>query len=154
MALTGDERTAAARAEDDREPLQAVLRRKYFRKDRRPRSRADRARATFEEGGEIKVVAFRARLDGAARRAEGSIGGMSEGKFRDFAETASDWFWGNRSRTTNSPLLTENAFWVHTGGRSNRHGVLGITLSTFETEPEEVGGFVRATLDSRKGPFP
>ena len=47
----------------------------------------------------------------------------SEGKFRDYAETASDWFWeiGPDYKFT---LLTENAFGSH-GADRNRHGVLG-----------------------------
>ena len=47
----------------------------------------------------------------------------SEEKFRDYAETASDWFWeiGPDYKFT---LLTENAFGSRPGG-SNRHGVLG-----------------------------
>ena len=47
----------------------------------------------------------------------------SEAKFRDYAETASDWFWeiGPDYKFT---LLTENAFGSRRG-RSNRHGVLG-----------------------------
>ena len=47
----------------------------------------------------------------------------SEAKFRDYAETASDWFWeiGPDYKFT---LLTENAFGSRPG-RSNRHGVLG-----------------------------
>ena len=47
----------------------------------------------------------------------------SEAKFRDYAETASDWFWeiGPDYKFT---LLTENAFGSD-AARSNRHGVLG-----------------------------
>src|SRR6201996_7831415 len=72
----------------------------------------------------------------------------SEAKFRDYAETASDWFWeiGPDYKFT---LLTENAF------RSNSADRIG-TLCwdhalDLETEPEK-WRLVLATLDSRK-PF-
>jgi PAS domain S-box-containing protein len=72
----------------------------------------------------------------------------SEGKFRDYAETASDWFWeiGPDYKFT---LLTENAF----GSRSaDRIGTACWDRALdLETEPEK-WRFVRATLDSRK-PF-
>jgi PAS domain S-box-containing protein len=72
----------------------------------------------------------------------------SEGKFRDYAETASDWFWeiGPDYKFT---LLTENAF----GSRSaDRIGTACWDRALdLETEPEK-WRFVRATLDLRK-PF-
>jgi signal transduction histidine kinase len=72
----------------------------------------------------------------------------SEAKFRDYAETASDWFWeiGPDYKFT---LLTENAF------GSNAARRIGTTCwehaLDLETEPEK-WRLVRAALDSRK-PF-
>jgi PAS domain S-box-containing protein len=72
----------------------------------------------------------------------------SEGKFRDYAETASDWFWeiGPDYKFT---LLTENAFGSRAADR------IGTTCwehaLDLETEPEK-WRLIRATLDSRK-PF-
>src|ERR1700720_1406822 len=81
------------------------------------------------------------------RKAEEAIR-ESEGKFRDYAETASDWFWeiGPDYKFT---LLTENAF----GSRSaDRIGTACWDRALdLESEPEK-WRFVRATLDSRK-PF-
>ena len=72
----------------------------------------------------------------------------SEAKFRDYAETASDWFWeiGPDYKFT---LLTENAF----GSRpTDRIGTACWDHALdLETEPEK-WRLVRATLDSRK-PF-
>ena len=72
----------------------------------------------------------------------------SEAKFRDYAETASDWFWetGPDYKFT---LLTENAFGSDPADR------IGTTCwdhaLDLETQPEK-WRLVRATLDSRK-PF-
>ena len=72
----------------------------------------------------------------------------SEAKFRDYAETASDWFWeiGPDYKFT---LLTENAFGSDAADRIGTacwdHAL------DLETEPEK-WRLVRATLDSRK-PF-
>jgi PAS domain S-box-containing protein len=72
----------------------------------------------------------------------------SEAKFRDYAETASDWFWeiGPDYKFT---LLTENAFGSHAADRIGTacwdHAL------DLEAEPEK-WRLVRATLDSRK-PF-
>src|SRR4029077_14579921 len=62
--------------------------------------------ATFEEGGN-QGVAFVLDLT-ERKRAEQALR-ESEGKFRDYAETASDWFWeiGPDYKFT---MLTENAF--------------------------------------------
>jgi PAS domain-containing protein len=72
----------------------------------------------------------------------------SEAKFRDYAETASDWFWeiGPDYKFT---LLTENAF----GSRpTDRIGTACWDHALdLETEPEK-WWLVRASLDSRK-PF-
>jgi PAS domain S-box-containing protein len=81
------------------------------------------------------------------KRAEQALR-ASEAKFRDYAETASDWFWeiGPDYKFT---LLTENAFGSHAGDRIGTafwdHAV------DLEAEPEK-WRFVWATLDSRK-PF-
>jgi PAS domain S-box-containing protein len=72
----------------------------------------------------------------------------SEGKFRDYAETASDWFWeiGPDYKFT---LLTENAFGSDSADRIGtacwEHAL------DLETEPEK-WRLMQATLDSRK-PF-
>jgi PAS domain-containing protein len=72
----------------------------------------------------------------------------SEAKFRDYAETASDWFWeiGPDYKFT---LLTENAFGSHAADRIGT-GCWDRALD-LETEPEK-WRFMQATLDSRK-PF-
>ena len=72
----------------------------------------------------------------------------SEAKFRDYAETASDWFWeiGPDYKFT---LLTENAFGSHSADRIGT--VCWDHALDLETEPEK-WRLVWATLDSRK-PF-
>ena len=76
--------------------------------------------ATFEGGGN-QGVAFVLDLTERKRAEEASR--ESEAKFRDYAETTSDWFWeiGPDYKFT---LLTENAFGSRRADR-NRHGVLG-----------------------------
>jgi PAS domain S-box-containing protein len=101
----------------------------------------------FSESGElVEVVAT--QIDVTERkRAEQSLRD-SETKFRDYAETASDWFWeiGPDYKFT---LLTENAF----GSRpADRIGMACWDHALdLETEPEK-WRLVWATLDSRK-PF-
>lgn len=70
----------------------------------------------------------------------------SEAKFRDYAETASDWFWeiGPDYKFT---LLSENAFGSHAADRIGA-ACWDYTLD-LETEPEKWRLF-RATLDARK----
>jgi PAS domain S-box-containing protein len=72
----------------------------------------------------------------------------SEAKFRDYAETTSDWFWeiGPDYKFT---LLTENAFASDAADRIGT--VCWEHALDLETEPEK-WRLVRATLDSRK-PF-
>jgi PAS domain S-box-containing protein len=72
----------------------------------------------------------------------------SEAKFRDYAETASDWFWeiGPDYKFT---LLTENAFGSDPAARIGT--MCWDHALDLETEPEK-WRLVRATLDSRK-PF-
>lgn len=79
------------------------------------------------------------------KRAEDALR-ASEAKFRDYAETASDWFWeiGPDYKFT---LLTENAF------RSDPTQLIGTTCwdhaLDLETEPDK-WRLVRATLDARE----
>jgi PAS domain S-box-containing protein len=101
--------------------------------------------ATFEEGANQGVAYV---LDLTERqRAEEALR-ESEAKFRDYAETASDWFWeiGPDYKFT---LLTENAFGSHSADR------IGTTCwdhaLDLETESEK-WRVIRATLDSRR-PF-
>jgi hypothetical protein len=72
----------------------------------------------------------------------------SEAKFRDYAETASDWFW-EIDPDYKFTLLTENAFGSHAADRIGTacwdHAL------DLETEPEK-WRLVRATLDARQ-PF-
>jgi C4-dicarboxylate-specific signal transduction histidine kinase len=72
----------------------------------------------------------------------------SEGKFRDYAETASDWFWeiGPDYKFT---LLTENAFGSNSADRIGT--VCWDHALDLETEPEK-WRVMQATLDSRE-PF-
>ena len=72
----------------------------------------------------------------------------SEAKLRDYAETASDWFWeiGPDYKFT---LLTENAFGSHSADRIGT--ACWDRALDLETEPEK-WRVVRATLDSHK-PF-
>src|SRR4029077_4768796 len=101
--------------------------------------------ATFEGGGN-QGVAFVLDLT-ERKRAEEALR-QSETKFRDYAETASDWFWeiGPDYKFT---LLTENAFGSDPAGRIGTacwdHAL------DLETEPEK-WRLIRATLDSRQ-PF-
>jgi PAS domain S-box-containing protein len=101
----------------------------------------------FSARGEV-VEILRTNVDVTeGKRAERALR-ESEGKFRDYAETTSDWFWeiGPDYKFT---LLTENAFGSDPADRIGRacwdHAL------DLETEPEK-WRLVRATLDSRK-PF-
>jgi PAS domain S-box-containing protein len=101
--------------------------------------------ALFQRGGN-EGVAF--VLDLTARKCAENALRESEEKFRDYAETTSDWFWeiGPDYRFT---LLTENAFGSGPAGRIGTacwdHAL------DLETEPDKWRR-VRETLDARK-PF-
>jgi PAS domain S-box-containing protein len=101
----------------------------------------------FSTNGElVEVVATQIDVTERKRAEQALL--ESETKFRDYAETASDWFWetGPDYKFT---LLTENAFGAPAAHR------LGTACwdhaLDHETEPEK-WRLIRATLDSRK-PF-
>src|SRR6267142_1705782 len=101
----------------------------------------------FSARGEV-VEILRTNVDVTeGKRAERALR-ESEEKFRDYAETASDWFWetGPDYKFT---LLSENAFGSDPAGRIGTacwdHAL------DFETEPEKWRA-VQATLDARR-PF-
>jgi PAS domain S-box-containing protein len=101
----------------------------------------------FSARGEV-VEIFRTNVDVTeGKRAERALR-ESETKFRDYAETASDWFWeiGPNYKFT---LLTENAFGSDAADRIGT--VCWEHALDLETEPEK-WRLVRATLDSRQ-PF-
>jgi PAS domain S-box-containing protein len=101
----------------------------------------------FSTNGEL-VEVIATQIDVTERERAGDALRESEAKFRDYAETASDWFWetGPDYKFT---LLTENAFGSHAADRIGTawwdHAL------DLETEPEK-WRLVQATLDSRK-PF-
>ena len=118
------------------------FKKEYFRKDG-SRVPVLIGVATFEEGGN-QGVAF--VLDLTERKCAEEALRESEAKFRDYAETASDWFWeiGPDYKFT---LLTENAFGSDSADRIGTacwdHAL------DLETEPEK-WRLVQATLDSRQ----
>jgi PAS domain S-box-containing protein len=101
----------------------------------------------FSASGELLEIVATGIDVTERKRAEQALR-ESEAKFRDYAETASDWFWeiGPDYKFT---LLTENAF------GSNPVDRIGTACwdhaLDFETEPEK-WRLISATLDSRK-PF-
>jgi len=105
------------------------------------------SRHLFSARGEL-VEVFGTHVDVTGRKRAEQALRESEGKFRDYAETASDWFWeiGPDYKFT---LLTENAFG---SGSPNRIGTACWDHALdLETEPEK-WRLLRATLDARK-PF-
>jgi PAS domain S-box-containing protein len=101
----------------------------------------------FSASGELQEIVVTGTDVTERKRAEHALR-ESEAKFRDYAETASDWFWeiGPDYKFT---LLTENAF----GSRpDDRIGTACWDHALdLETEPEK-WWLIQATLDSRK-PF-
>ncbi len=101
----------------------------------------------FSASGEL-VEIFATQTDVTERKRAEEALRESEGKFRDYAETASDWLWeiGPDYKFT---LLTENAFGSNAADRIGTacwdHAL------DLETDPEK-WRLVRATLDSRQ-PF-
>ena len=101
----------------------------------------------FSASGELLEIVVTGVDVTERKRAEQTLR-ESEAKFRDYAETASDWFWeiGPDYKFT---LLTENAFGSHAADRIGTacwdHAL------DLETEPEK-WRLVQATLDSRE-PF-
>jgi PAS domain S-box-containing protein len=106
----------------------------------------DRVAARDENGKIIKWYGTAYDIEDR-KRAEDALR-ESEAKFRDYAETASDWFWeiGPDYKLT---LLTENAFGSHSADRLGT-GCWDHALD-LETETEK-WRILRATLDSRR-PF-
>ena len=105
------------------------------------------AEPVFSAGGEL-IEILASQIDVTERKRAGEALRESEAKFRDYAETASDWFWeiGPDYKFT---LLTENAFGSRPADRIGTpcwdHAL------DLETEPEK-WRLMQATLDSRK-PF-
>jgi PAS domain S-box-containing protein len=101
----------------------------------------------FSASGKL-VEIFATQTDVTERKRAEEALRESEAKFRDYAETASDWFWeiGSDYKYT---LLTENAFGSSAADRIGK-GWWDHALD-LETEPEK-WGLVWETLDSRK-PF-
>ncbi len=99
----------------------------------------------FSTNGElIEVIAT--QIDVTERKRAAEALQTSEAKFRDYAETASDWFWeiGPDYKFT---LLSENAFGSHSADRIGT-GYWDHALD-FETEAEKWEAF-RATLDAHE----
>jgi PAS domain S-box-containing protein len=104
----------------------------------------DRVAARDENGKIIKWYGTAYEIDGR-KRAEDALR-ESEAKFRDYAETASDWFWemGPDFKFT---LLTENAFGSHS---ADRIGTLCWDHALdLEIEPDK-WRLVWATLDAHE----
>jgi PAS domain S-box-containing protein len=103
------------------------------------------AHPKFSEGeGLVEVVST--IIDVTERKRAEQALRESEGKFRDYAESASDWFWeiGPDYKFT---MLTENAFGSNAADRIG--AVCWDRALDFETEPEK-WRLLWATLDSRQ----
>ena len=101
----------------------------------------------FSPSGEF-VEAVGTQIDVTERKRAEQALRESEGKFRDYAETTSDWFW-EIDADYKLTSLTENAFDSNTAGRIGT-SVWDHALD-LETEPEKWRAF-KATLDARR-PF-
>jgi PAS domain-containing protein len=104
-------------------------------------------RPAFAASGEL-IEIVTTQIDVTERKcAEGALR-ESEAKFRDYAETASDWFWeiGPDYKFT---MLTENAFGSHAADRIGT--MCWDHALDLETEPEKWRR-IRETLESHK-PF-
>ncbi|HLQ76353.1 MAG TPA: PAS domain S-box protein, partial [Terriglobia bacterium] len=138
--VTHEERLAERKATGIVRPYE----KEYFRKDG-SRVSVLTGGAIFENDGNQGISFV---IDLTKRKCAEQALRESEAKFRDYAETASDWFWeiGPEYKFT---LLTENAFGSDSAGR------IGTTCwehaLDVETEPEK-WRLMRETLDSRK-PF-
>jgi PAS domain S-box-containing protein len=101
--------------------------------------------ATFEEAGNLSVTFV---LDLTERKRTEVALQESQAKFRDYAETASDWFW-EIDPEYKFTLLTENAFG---SGAADRIGTACWDHALdLESEPEK-WRLIRTALDSRQ-PF-
>ncbi len=67
----------------------------------------------------------------------------SEAKFRDYAETTSDWFW-EMAPDYKFTMLTENAFGSHPADQLARRA--GITLSTLKWNRRTGGLFGKPSI--------
>jgi PAS domain S-box-containing protein len=101
----------------------------------------------FSSGGELLEI-LGTHVDVTERKRAQEALRESEAKFRDYAESASDWFWeiGPDYKCT---LLTENAFGSNSADRIGT--ACWDRALDLETEPEK-WRLLRATLESRK-PF-
>jgi PAS domain S-box-containing protein len=105
------------------------------------------SRPVFSASGELVEITV-THIDLTERKRADESLRESEAKFRDYAETASDWFWeiGPDYKFT---MLTENAFGSHPADRIGT--ACWDRALDLETQPEK-WRLIRATLDARK-PF-
>lgn len=138
------ERGERTRAELKTNGIAQPFEKEYFRKDG-SRVPVLVGAALFEKGGN-DGVAFVLDLS-EHKRAEAALR-ESERKFRDYAETASDWFW-EASADAKLTAVSGNAYGANSSARIGTH-VASLALDR-ETEPEKWRE-LRSTVASRK-PF-